>query len=191
MKERYLKHPPRSAPLPDREDREKYMQALRRCIIHLLVMEPYSENWLGYNVRTSSANVLEVVQKIARQNEQGRWVIMDRPLREIDPWCFPYKTDEERQKAIDNTIKAFDRLRIPKEDDLWQKLLKPGTRYKGIYLSRLHVQAPSQKESKPAPKITKATEKKPAQEKKIGPGKKAQEKTQEKEGEKGTRKAKE
>jgi RNA polymerase II elongation factor ELL len=141
-------------------------QALRRVLIHLIASGPHSENWLRHNARASQTAVKEVLTKIAKKDDLDKYTLMDKAFKELDPFNFPYQASENRQSAIDNAIKAFDRMRLAKDDKLWQVLLPEEERGKGKCLSRLNVQAPAQKPATPLHKITKAIEKKPAAEKK-------------------------
>merc|ERR1711881_404091 len=52
-------------------------------------------------------------------------------------------SEEDRQAAIENAIRAFDRMRLPKDDPLWQKLLPKADRGKGITLSKLALKDPA------------------------------------------------
>lgn len=156
-------------------------QALRRVLVHLIAMGPHSENWLRHHTRASQATLKELLVKVARKDDSDRYTLNDKAFKEIDPFNFPYQEPENRQTAIENAIKAFDRLRLAKDDKLWQVLLPEEERGKGKCLSRLNVQAPTQKPDTPLHKIAKAIEKKPAVEKK----------TDSKDGEKEAKKPKE
>ncbi|OCK77539.1 hypothetical protein K432DRAFT_304011 [Lepidopterella palustris CBS 459.81] len=155
------------------------LRALRLPLIHLLAMEPRQLDWLQRTTHGKLNEVKEILGKIAKPPREGSsWQLTDKAYKELDPWMFPYKTAEDRQKAIDNAIKAFDRLRLEKDDKLWQILLPKKERNQGKVLSRLNVQAPAQKSGAPMQKISKLTEKK------AGAGGKADEKESEKEGRK-------
>lgn len=54
-------------------------------------------------------------------------------------WKFPYPTNDDRENAIQNSISAFDRMRISRSDKLWQMLLPKEERGKGKCLSRLNL----------------------------------------------------
>jgi RNA polymerase II elongation factor ELL len=64
---------------------------------------------------------------------------MDKLYKELDVWNFNYKNQEDRQAAIDNAIRAYDRMRLSKDDELWQKLLPEEERGQGKVLSRLNL----------------------------------------------------
>ncbi|KAJ4292610.1 hypothetical protein N0V90_009273 [Kalmusia sp. IMI 367209] len=143
------------------------IHALRVPLIHLLAMQPTRESRLAETCRTSVANVRDLLPKIAKRttDDAEKWQLTDKSFREIDPYKFPYKTPEERDQAINSAIKSFDRLRLSKEDKLWQILLPHEERGQGKCLSRLNVKAPEKMPQKPATplhKMPKLNEKKPA-----------------------------
>ncbi|KAF2450626.1 hypothetical protein P171DRAFT_426951 [Karstenula rhodostoma CBS 690.94] len=157
------KRPPTSQP---GGANQAILAALRVPIIHLLAMQPAKESYLAQTCRTSVANVRDLLPKIAKHtaDDAEKWQLTDKSFREIDPYRFPYKTQGDREQAINSAIKSFDRLRLSKEDKLWQILLPRDERGHGKCLSRLSVKAPEkpQKASTPLHKMSKLNEKKPA-----------------------------
>ncbi|OCL02008.1 hypothetical protein AOQ84DRAFT_305585 [Glonium stellatum] len=155
------------------------LRALRVPLIHLLAIEPRNLNWISRKTRGKINDCKEILGKIAKPGStDSSWHLSDKAYKELDPWKFPYPSPEDRQKAIDSAIKAFDRLRLAKDDKLWQILLPKQERGKGKVLSRLNVTAPSQKSATPLQKISKLTEKKAVA------GAKTEEKDSEREGKK-------
>jgi RNA polymerase II elongation factor ELL len=132
----------------------------------------------------------ELLPKIAKRSTQDtdKWQLTDKSFREINPYNFPYATSEEREQAIEGAIKSFDRLRLTKDDKLWQILLPREERGQGKCLSRSKVKPleAKPKASTPLHKMSDFTKKKPA-------AKKADEKIAEKkvDGEKKTKTVKE
>ncbi len=122
---------------PDDGDGVRW-QAMKTPLLHLLATKPASSETLASKTHVPHQEVLELLQKYGRQIE-SKWQLTDRAYRELDVWKFKYPSKESRQAAIDGAIKAFDRLRIGKEDDLWQMLLPRGERGQGKVLSRLHL----------------------------------------------------
>ncbi|KAF2494226.1 hypothetical protein BU16DRAFT_528367 [Lophium mytilinum] len=152
-------------------------RALRYVTIHYLASEPQPFEKYMNHIRARRDDCKEVLQKVGK-NQDGKWHITDRAIKEIDPYKFPYQTTEDREKAVKNAVKAFDRLRIAKDDKIWQILLPKEERGKGKCLSRLNVTAPAQRPSTPMQSISKLTEKK------AGAGTKGEDKKSEKEGKK-------
>lgn len=142
------------------------LRALRVPLIHLLAVQPQRDSYLADTCRTSLANVRELLPKIAKASQDpDKWQLTDKSFRELTPYEFPYKA-EDRERAINNAVKSFDRLRLAKDDELWQILLPEDERGQGKCLSRLNVKAPEHKPATPLHKIKLGTDKKPAASKK-------------------------
>jgi RNA polymerase II elongation factor ELL len=132
-------HAPTSAPQPQSSQSLK-MQALRKPLLHLLAIAPISEHALVKKTRSAPEDCMGLVKKFGRTARSGSgWELSDRWYKELDVWDFPYPSQETRKAAINNAISAFDRLRISREDNLWQTLLPKGERGKGKVLSRLNL----------------------------------------------------
>ncbi|KZF24345.1 hypothetical protein L228DRAFT_266690 [Xylona heveae TC161] len=130
-----------SAPLPQSAKAAK-MQALRMPLIHLLATRPASEQALAKQTRSSTADVLELLQKFGKPSRvNDTWELTDRAFKELDVWKFPFPSQQVRQAAIDNAISAYDRMRLGRDDKLWQLLLPAAERGKGKVLSKLHLHA--------------------------------------------------
>lgn len=112
---------------------------MRFVLIHLLAVKPLSEQDIQQKTHIPRAQLSSLLPRIA--DKQGlTWELSNKPYRELDPWSFKY-TSDQRTSAIDNAIRAFDRVRIPKDDKAWQILLPKEERNKGKILSRLHLTA--------------------------------------------------
>ncbi|KAJ8110375.1 hypothetical protein OPT61_g6770 [Boeremia exigua] len=156
------KRPPTSQPSGAHE---AIVAALRVPVIHLLARESATEASLARTCRTSAASMRELLPKIAKRSSQDtdKWQLTDKSFREINPHHFPYSTCEERDQAIEGAIKAFDRLRLTKDDKLWQILLPREERGQGKCLSRSKVKPVEAKPkvSTPLHKMSDFTKKKP------------------------------
>lgn len=122
-------------------DQSLRRQAMKIPIVHLLAMKPASTEDIIRTTHIPKADLEAVVSKIAQQVD-GKWKLLDRAYKDLNVWDFGYKTQEDRQIAIDNAIKAYDRTRVGKEEKIWQLLLPKDERGKGKVLSRLHLSAP-------------------------------------------------
>ena len=118
-------------------------QALRKPLIHLLAIRPASTEVIASKTHIPKEDLESTLQKIAKQ-EGGKWQLSDKAYRDLDVWTFGYTSSEDRQNAVDNAIRAYDRQRVGKDDKLWQLLLPKEERGKGVILSRLHGGATSQ-----------------------------------------------
>lgn len=116
-------------------------QAMRTPLIHLLAMKPVSTEEIARPTHIPKTDLEAVVSKIA-QHVEGKWKLLDRAYKDLDVWTFGYKTMEDRKMAIDNAIRAYDRMRVSKDDKMWQMLLPKEERGKGKVLSKLHLSAP-------------------------------------------------
>jgi RNA polymerase II elongation factor ELL len=156
------RRPPTSQP---GSTHDAIINALRVPVIHLLARQPASEAALAATCRASQANMRALLPKIAKRAspDADKWQLTDKSFRELDPFKFPYQAPEDREQAIENAIKAFDRQRLAKDDKLWQVLLPRDERGQGICLSRSKVKAPEPKPkaSTPMHKISDLTKKKP------------------------------
>ncbi len=118
-------------------------KALRLPLVHLLALRPATVQELASKTRSSRDQCAFILPKVARQADPavGQWQLTDRAYKELDVWKFPYPSREDRQAAIDNAVRAFDRLRLSREEQLWQMLLPKEERGKGKILSRLNLHA--------------------------------------------------
>ncbi|KAI5918346.1 hypothetical protein F4810DRAFT_596108 [Camillea tinctor] len=73
--------------------------------------------------------------------------------KELDVWNYDYDSPEDRQAAIDNAIKQYDKQRTGTSDPVWEKLLAPSERGKGIILSKLQATL-AKGNITPAPRIS-------------------------------------
>lgn len=131
---------PRLGPAPTSaftSDASVKLQAIKTPVIHLLALKPASSESIISKTHIPKEDLENILQKIAKQ-ENGKWHLGDRAYRDLDVWKFGYTSKDDRQAAIDNAIRAYDRLRIGKEEKIWQQLLPKEDRGKGTILSRLH-----------------------------------------------------
>ncbi|KAI9789930.1 MAG: hypothetical protein M1816_005699 [Peltula sp. TS41687] len=127
------------------------MQVLRIPLLHLLAVEPVHVLTLARKLFISRAECQELLNKHGKiANDMAiHWVPTDRAYKLLDVWRFDYTRAEDREQAIYNAISAFDRLRLSRDDPLWQMLLPEHDRGKGIVLSRLNLHLPA--EMRPVP----------------------------------------
>lgn len=128
---------PTSAPMSDISTKT---QAMRFALVHLLAVRPVTIEVAARKTHIPNEDLNEMLQKVGK-GVDGKWALSERAAKELDVWRFEYKSDDDRQAAIDNAIKAYDRLRLSKDDKLWQMLLPKEKRGKGIVLSRLNLGA--------------------------------------------------
>nr|KMM65963.1 COM1 protein [Coccidioides posadasii RMSCC 3488] len=131
---------PTSVPTTQNKDKIR-LEALRVPLLHLLAVRPVSVKFLAQKTRSSQEDCLTLVRKYGTENRLNRekYDLKDKAYKDLDVWKFPYPSEDDRQDAIDNAISAFDRMRVSKQDKLWQTLLPKHERGKGKVLSRLNL----------------------------------------------------
>ncbi|KAK2748817.1 hypothetical protein FQN55_003959 [Onygenales sp. PD_40] len=131
---------PTSAPLSQNKDKIR-LEAIRVPLIHLLAIRPVSVKFLSQQTRSSQEDCSSLVQKygVESRADRQKFGLRDKAYKDLDVWNFPYPSQDDRQEAIENAISAFDRMRISRQDKLWQMLLPKAERGKGKVLSRLNL----------------------------------------------------
>jgi RNA polymerase II elongation factor ELL len=145
---------PTSAPIMQTKDRER-LDALKTPFIHLLAVRAVSANFLARMTRSTpeDCTVLGDKNGVVNRIMTDKYDLKDKVYKDLDIWDFKY-TEEDRKSAIENSISAFDRMRISKNDPIWQKLLPKAERGKGKCLSRLNLRtAPPPKPAAPKIKV--------------------------------------
>lgn len=126
---------PTSVPLSEDEVR---LKAMRKPLVHLLATGPKTKEEIRSKTHIPKDDLDLILQKVGKQVD-GMWQLSERAYKELDVWSFGYPSKDDRQSTIDNAIRAYDRLRLGKDDNLWQLLLPKEERGKGKVLSRLHL----------------------------------------------------
>ncbi|KAI4169038.1 MAG: hypothetical protein LQ343_005971 [Gyalolechia ehrenbergii] len=142
---------PRSAPAVQDEKAQKF-QALKIPLVHLIAIRPMSLKFLANKVGCSQDECGQVLHKIGKpaRLDPTKWDLADKAFKDLDVWKFDYEDEEDRKLAIENAIFAYDRMRLSRDDKLWQMLLPMAERGKGKVSSRLRLhQGPIQKSSTP------------------------------------------
>lgn len=142
------------------EDQER-SEAIKYALIHLLAMKPADVKSISRTVHVKPATLQPILKRFAEEDKNGVYNLTNKTFKDVEPWSFSYSSQGDRQAAIDNTIRAYDRLRIDPKDEIWQKLLPSAERGQGKTLSKLKLQAP--KVPTPMVKATKILNQKPGQ----------------------------
>lgn len=106
--------------------------------IHLLAIQPLTPSQIR-NAFAMPPNVCDQLLSIFAidcPTDPDKKELRNEAYRELDVWGFPYHKQIRREAAINRSIHAFDILRIGRQDNLWQTLLPPEQRGKGICLSK-------------------------------------------------------
>ena len=112
-------------------------KANRKPVVHLLAIEDMTENDLQEIIGDVAANdINQALQKVA-ERKGDKWSLMPKFYRELDVWNFDYESNDDRQRAIDNAVRIYDRLRLSRPEPEWAKLLPKHERGSGKHLSRV------------------------------------------------------
>ncbi|KIV82740.1 hypothetical protein PV11_04824 [Exophiala sideris] len=120
------------------------LDAIRIPLVHLLAVRPMTVKAVSEQLHAAKDDCEKLMDKVGRDFRAGEGYkeLKEKSYRELDVWKFPYRSQEDRQKAIDHAIQAYDRMRVEKKDNLWQLLLPTEERGKGKILSRLNFDKP-------------------------------------------------
>ncbi|KAK0118047.1 hypothetical protein ONS95_012357 [Cadophora gregata] len=131
---------PTSVPL-SQQQAEKAKEA-RKPVIHLLAVEPLAEKTLQKRLPDVSENDLDnALRKVGDLNETtGKWELRKAFWKELDVWAYKYGSKEDRQRAIDNAVKQYDKMRLGVSEPEWDRLLTKAERGTGKCLSKLQAE---------------------------------------------------
>jgi RNA polymerase II elongation factor ELL len=109
------------------------LDALRVPLIHLLAIRAVSVKYLAQQTRASPDDCLDLVRKYGEENPLNRekFNLKGKYYKDLDVWHFPYRSQSDRDEAINNAVVSFDRQRISPSDKLWQMLEPKQDRGKG------------------------------------------------------------
>jgi RNA polymerase II elongation factor ELL len=143
---------PTSVPLSQQQAEQA--KATRKPVVHLLALGPTSEDALRDKIpHASSSDLKQALQKVGDLNQStGKWELRRNFYKELDVWSYDYETSDDRQRAIDNAVKQYDKLRLGVSEPQWDRLLPKAERGTGKCLSKLQAQI-AQGPVQRAPKI--------------------------------------
>jgi RNA polymerase II elongation factor ELL len=139
-------HAPTSAPLPAggfglvNKDRVR-LEAIKIPLIHLVASHPMSSKAASEKIRAPREDCDNLLDKYAQDSVRnvGKQELRDKTYKDLDVWKFPYPSEDDRKAAVNRAVHAFDRMRLDKNDPIWQLLLPSAERGKGKILSRLNL----------------------------------------------------
>ncbi|PNH45944.1 hypothetical protein VD0004_g2073 [Verticillium dahliae] len=125
----------------------------RTMIVHELAAADQSYDFLESKWDGKADDFKLTLEKVADfDNSAQKWMLKRLYWKELDVWRYDYDSPDDRQKAIDNAIRAFDKMRLGIEEPEWQKLLPKDERGKGKILSKLQANI-AKGPAVPTPKI--------------------------------------
>jgi RNA polymerase II elongation factor ELL len=127
---------PTSAPLSQQQADKT--RAIRRPIIHKLAIGPATEEVIRRYKQdgTTNAEFKIALEKVA-DFDSSKWTLKQRSFKELDVFSYEEYTLEERQTAIDNAVRVYDKLRLGASEPEWERLLPEEERGTGKTLSKL------------------------------------------------------
>jgi len=139
--------------LPPGSTSQERVKQHRFPIMHELAVEDLSrEDLFARWDEGTEEDFSQALTKVADYVQETQKYSLKRLCwKDLDVFEYSYARDEDRQKAINNAIRQYDRIRISASDPLWQKLLPKADRGKGICLSKLQA-ALAKGPTAPAPK---------------------------------------
>lgn len=100
------------------------------------------------------AHLKAALEKVGDLDESTRkWGLRKNFYKELDVWSYDYTTAEHRQRAIDNAVKTYDKMRLGVNEPQWDKLLPKSERGTGKCLSKVQAQIAAGPAAR-APKIS-------------------------------------
>ncbi|KAI0976659.1 hypothetical protein F4678DRAFT_414048 [Xylaria arbuscula] len=126
----------------------------RSVLVHELAVrdQPFQhlkDVWTG-----AESDLKPTVEKVADFNKTTeKWSLKKIYWKELDVWNYDYQNPGDRQSAVDNAIRSYDKQRVMLSDVAWERLLPQEDRGKNIVLSKLQASIAKQSTIPPAPKI--------------------------------------
>ena len=107
-------------------------------IVHELAVRERTEEYLVKKWKGNKDDFKTTLEKAADYNSSTKaWTLRKNIWKELDVYNYGYESQEQRQQAIENAVKQYDRIRLAVSDLEWQKLLPVEERGKGKCLSKL------------------------------------------------------
>jgi RNA polymerase II elongation factor ELL len=89
----------------------------------------------------SKDQLKQALQKVGNLDESiGKWELRKNYYKELDVWTYDYSPAGDRQRAIDNAVRQYDRMRLGVSEPEWDKLLVRSERGTGKCLSKIQAQ---------------------------------------------------
>lgn len=126
----------------------------RSALVHELAVRDQPLQRLKDVWNGTESDLTQTVEKVADFDKSTeKWSLKKRYWKELDVWNYDYSGPDDRQSAIENAIKVYDKQRVVLSDAVWDRLLPKEDRNKNIVLSKLQATIAKQSTSIPAPKL--------------------------------------
>lgn len=128
----------------------------RSPLVHELAARDRTVEYLRGEWTGSSDDFKEHLDKASEPlPDSNKRTLKTMYWKELNVWDYDYTTQEDRQQAIDNAIRRYDKQRLGPTEPEWQKLLPKEERGVGKCLSKLQAKLdrPAPPQPTPTPKI--------------------------------------
>ncbi|KJZ77429.1 hypothetical protein HIM_03153 [Hirsutella minnesotensis 3608] len=110
----------------------------RVVLVHELAVRDRTEAYLRGKWTGREEEFRAALEKMADYiPDSKKWAMKKSCWKELDVWKYDYDSQEDRQTAIDNAVRQYDKQRLSSSEVEWQRLLPVEERGKGKCLSRL------------------------------------------------------
>ena len=109
----------------------------RVVLVHELAAKARTTDYLRRKWTGKAEDFDPMLRKTADYSDSSKtWTIRKSGWKELDVWKYDYACKEDRQAAIENAIRQYDKQRLSSSEVEWQRLLpveERGKGNKGIY----------------------------------------------------------
>ncbi|ODA76106.1 hypothetical protein RJ55_08389 [Drechmeria coniospora] len=110
----------------------------RFVLVHELAVRDRTTEYLQRKWRDKDDGFRPTLEKTAVYSSDAKlWTMKKACWKELDVWRYDYDSQADRETAIDNAIRQFDKQRLSPSEVEWQRLLPKEERGQGKCLSRL------------------------------------------------------
>lgn len=110
----------------------------RSILVHELAARDRTFEYIGGKWLGDAKDLRPTLEKVAGFDQSSKcWSLKKLYWKELDVWNYTYDTPGDRQAAIDNAARQYDKQRIGTTSPEWERLLAPEERGKGKTLSKL------------------------------------------------------
>ncbi|KHN96776.1 COM1 regulatory protein [Metarhizium album ARSEF 1941] len=110
----------------------------RFTLVHELAVTDRMTDYLKNKWTGKEEDFRPTLEKMADlSTDSKKWTMKKACWKELDVWKYDYGSQDDRQTAIDNAVRQYDKQRLSSSEVEWQRLLPKEERGKGKCLSRL------------------------------------------------------
>jgi RNA polymerase II elongation factor ELL len=129
--------------------------SVRSSIVHELAAEFLTSDELLEKIKPANRNEFSNMLDKLADEDNGKFKLRQKMFKELDVFNYKYGSSAERQRAIDNAIRAFDKMRMGTSEPEWEKLMPKSERGTGKILSKIQSKIAEVATQRAAPKVKK------------------------------------